>query len=173
MAWLAARRVSARQPSYLFLLAQKNVTQKEGLNTSLFEGRAAAAHLRPRLWHENIHRMTATCTSLTPNRSSPPRLAPAGHRGDAESLNLSEETDAVARCLFSCQSLGRQPSSRSEKAKWAGVQALCFGDFHLGPQMKVTRLPGRNPARCTASAKALRISEPRRARALKMAPCES
>jgi hypothetical protein len=26
-------------------------------------------------------------------------------------------------------------------------RALCFGDFHLGPQMKVTRQPGRNPAR--------------------------
>ena len=26
------------------------------------------------------------------------------------------------------------------------VQALCFGDFHLGQQMKVTRPPGRNPA---------------------------
>ena len=29
----------------------------------------------------------------------------------------------------------------------AGVEAVCFGDFHLGPQMKVTRLPGRNPGR--------------------------
>jgi hypothetical protein len=28
-----------------------------------------------------------------------------------------------------------------------GVQPLCFGDFHLGPQMKVTRPPGRDPAR--------------------------
>jgi hypothetical protein len=36
--------------------------------------------------------------------------------------------------------------SRSETAKWAGVGALCFGDFHLGQQMKVTRKPGRNPA---------------------------
>ena len=26
------------------------------------------------------------------------------------------------------------------------VEALCFGDFHLGQQMKVTRLPGRDPA---------------------------
>ncbi len=25
-------------------------------------------------------------------------------------------------------------------------QALCFGDFHLGQQMKVTRPPGRDPA---------------------------
>ena len=26
------------------------------------------------------------------------------------------------------------------------VRALCFGDFHLGQQMKVTRPPGRDPA---------------------------
>ena len=26
------------------------------------------------------------------------------------------------------------------------IQALCFGDFHLGQQMKVTRPPGRDPA---------------------------
>jgi hypothetical protein len=50
-----------------------------------------------------------------------------------------------------------QPSpfacSRSVAAKWAGVQALCFGDFHLGPQMKVTRLSGRDPTRCIAGKK--------------------
>jgi len=27
-----------------------------------------------------------------------------------------------------------------------GIQALCFGDFHLCQQMKVTRPPGRDPA---------------------------
>ena len=30
----------------------------------------------------------------------------------------------------------------------AGVEGLCFGDFHLARQMKVTRPPGRDPARC-------------------------
>jgi hypothetical protein len=30
--------------------------------------------------------------------------------------------------------------------EWFCIQALCFGDFHLGQQMKVTRLPGRDPA---------------------------
>ncbi|MDO9314900.1 MAG: hypothetical protein Q7T97_10190, partial [Burkholderiaceae bacterium] len=32
--------------------------------------------------------------------------------------------------------------------KSAGVQALFFGDFLLCQQKKVTRPPGRNPARC-------------------------
>jgi hypothetical protein len=36
---------------------------------------------------------------------------------------------------------------REERAAWFCIQPLCFGDFHLGPQMKVTRPPGRDPAR--------------------------
>ena len=35
-----------------------------------------------------------------------------------------------------------------EVNKVAGVEGLCFGDFHLARQMKVTRPPGRDPARC-------------------------
>jgi hypothetical protein len=41
---------------------------------------------------------------------------------------------------------GRPPD---RVAKWhgqIGVQALFFGDFFLGQQKKVTRLPGRDPA---------------------------
>ena len=41
---------------------------------------------------------------------------------------------------------GRPPD---RVAKWHGqirVQALFFGDFFLGQQKKVTRLPGRDPA---------------------------
>jgi hypothetical protein len=33
------------------------------------------------------------------------------------------------------------------------IQRLCFGDFHLAQQMKVTRLPGRDPARSQAREK--------------------
>ena len=36
--------------------------------------------------------------------------------------------------------LSKQMSAR------IGIQALCFGDFHLCQQMKVTRPPGRDPA---------------------------
>jgi hypothetical protein len=28
-----------------------------------------------------------------------------------------------------------------------GIEVVCFGDFHLDQQMKVTRPPGRDPAR--------------------------
>ena len=48
--------------------------------------------------------------------------------------------------LFPMGRTRQSACSRSETAKWAGVRALCFGDFHLGQQMKVTREPGRDPA---------------------------
>ena len=40
------------------------------------------------------------------------------------------------------------PTARSGQAALYVVafEALCFGDFHLGLQMKVTRPPGRDPA---------------------------
>ena len=65
------------------------------------------------LWHENTYRTPATVTALMPNRLFSFRLDPAGHRredpqGRAVSipsrLNVSEETEAVARRMFSSQS---------------------------------------------------------------------
>jgi hypothetical protein len=42
---------------------------------------------------------------------------------------------------------GRKPNvdRRRSGPNVSGHQALCFGDFHLGQQMKVTRLSGRDP----------------------------
>ena len=43
---------------------------------------------------------------------------------------------------------GGQTEARvRSKPTVSGHQALCFGYFHLGQQMKVTRPPGRDPAR--------------------------
>src|SRR5687768_10725997 len=41
----------------------------------------------------------------------------------------------------------RSPEAPEQDGIWVCIEALCFGDFHLGQQMKVTRPPGRNPAR--------------------------
>jgi hypothetical protein len=35
---------------------------------------------------------------------------------------------------------------REERMKGAAFKPLCFGAFHLGPQVKVTWPPGRDPA---------------------------
>ena len=45
--------------------------------------------------------------------------------------------------------LRSRPESRAltpQMSGQIGIQALCYGDFHLCQQMKVTRLPGRDPA---------------------------
>ena len=69
----------------------------------------------------------------------------------------SGEMSVVSRtgCAKAPSRAGRRriwPSTDSlvayEPSKVAGVEGLCFGDFHLAPQMKVTRPPGRDPARC-------------------------
>ena len=158
-----ARRVSARLPSNFHLLAQMKVTKAKGLEHQPFEWFASATRLLPRLWHENTHRTTLSVTSLTFSRSSSFRLDPAGPRRDGvpqwsrygATVATARAKPVAAHPLGSSVTLpmGRtrkSACSRSETAKWAGVGALCFGDFHLGQQMKVTRPPGRNPARSTA-----------------------
>src|SRR4029450_3136981 len=56
------------------------------------------------------------------------------------------ETTSVMRV----QASTTRPSGPLDRAAKRDAQmrlkALCFGDFHLGQQMKVTRLPGRDPA---------------------------
>ena len=53
----------------------------------------------------------------------------------------------------------RPRQSAAKRSAHMCVQALCFGYFHLGQQMKVTRPPGRDPARPR------RDNHPRRKRA--------
>jgi hypothetical protein len=157
--WARARRVSARLPSNFHLLAQMKVTKAKGLEHQPFDLFASATRLLPRLWHENVQRTTLSVTSLTFSRSSSFRLDPKGpRRGGVPQWARYGATVAAAKAqpvaahpLESSVALpmGRtrqSACSRSKQAKWAGVGALCFGDFHLGQQMKVTRQPGRDPA---------------------------
>jgi hypothetical protein len=46
--------------------------------------------------------------------------------------------------------LQRRRQLAAKRSAQIRVQALCFGDFHLGQQMKVTGQPGPDPARCRA-----------------------
>jgi len=175
----AARRVSARLPSNFHLLAQMKVTKAKGLEHQPFELFASATRLLPRLWHENVQRATLSLTSLTFSRSSSFRLDPAGPRRDGvprsvrpsavQSLPAAGGSSRATIAAARAQPVAAHPlessvplpmgrtrkstCSRSEQAKWAGVRALCFGDFHLGQQMKVTREPGRDPAGSLAESK--------------------
>jgi len=148
------------------------VTKAKGLQHQPFEWFASATRLLQRLWHENTHRTTLSVSSLRLSRSSSFRLDPAGPRRDgvriswltstAQSLPAAGGSSRATVAAARAQPVAAHPlessvpllmgrtrkstCSRSEQAKWAGVRALCFGDFHLGQQMKVTRQPGRDPA---------------------------
>ncbi len=143
------------------------VTKAKGLEHQPFDLFASATRLLRRLWHENIHRTTLSVTSLTFSRSSSFRLDPVGpRRSGMPEWSRYEATGAAAKAQPVAAQLATHPlgssvalpmgrtrqsaCSRSEPAKWAGVGALCFGDFHLGQQMKATRQPGRDPARSHA-----------------------
>ena len=140
------RRGSAPAGGSLFSAGPEKSNQKRGPEHQPFGDHASATRLLQRLWLENIRRTTASVTSLRFKHAVSTRLDPVG-----SSVWVLVPQPLSSTC------------SRSVTAKWAGVQALCFGDFHLGPQMKtgfggakVTRQPGRDPAGCTA--KRLRLA---------------
>jgi hypothetical protein len=131
-ALLAAGRVSARLPSNFLLLAQKKVTKEECLNTS---------HLSSSL------RLLAYFSGSGPRTFSEllPRLPRSGS-------NIRYRYASTLRVigLASCARASAVRLYPKRGHRMAGVQALCFGDFHLGRQMKVTRLSGRDPTQCHA-----------------------
>ena len=76
-------------------------------------------------------------------------------RSDALTAERSQLEPPEKRRGTRRQSKRKQPELRGRPESRAltqqtsgqiGIEALCFGDFHLCQQMKVTRPPGRNPA---------------------------
>ena len=165
--------VPARRPGNFHLLAQMKVTKAKCLNTHLakqllgkssrFTGteRAEAFPLgvarrfaalyswwleiaavdseqsRPSAIRSSAFKRTARPPRSLSNRWMDERL-PASEV--AKRRRVREETGRWPRFRKGRSSL--QPSTSHECV----FQALCFGDFHLGSQMKVTRPPRRNPA---------------------------
>jgi len=89
-----------------------------------------------------------------------PRTAPQARGTRARlRLKLSQHITGDFRPMKSRSdeaSRRKRPDDRGAPKRASGLQpyalhkcvfqALCFGDFHLGQQMKVTRPPGRDPA---------------------------
>ena len=65
-------------------------------------------------------------------------------RGFARPAPPSAVSDRGA-AEFPSGPLGALPQRAERKDRFC-IEPVCFGDFHLGPQMKVTRPPGRDPA---------------------------
>ena len=139
-----ACRVPARRPGNFHLRPQMKVTKAKGLNATPYGSFFAlrrpgpAGHLdAPTLIEATAHSTGPRCASA---------LGPADQcgRGLARPAPPSARP---ARCA------ARSPSGPPGRASGACrtherccVKGLCFGDFHLAPQMKVTRPPGRDPA---------------------------
>jgi hypothetical protein len=148
-------RVPARRPGNFHLSGQMKVTKAKALNaTPLMRSARCGAPAQRATWTPNC----PSCLSRT-RRRGPRKASPALIRWTP---GQSEARPRRARCRFDyrrCLQVARRTgrARREERAEWFCIQALCFGDFHLSQQMKVTRLPGRDPAsngynRITASA---------------------
>ena len=150
-------RVPARRPGNFHLLGQMKVTKAKALNAKPVLAFCARRHCaqratwKPRCrshlqfarrglalrrpWIQRDGRAAA-------QRSKRPKVQRG--RGFARPAPPSEVSDRGA-AEFPSGPLGAAPQRAERKARFC-IQGLCFGDFHLGPQMKVTRPPGRDPA---------------------------
>ena len=78
-----------------------------------------------------------------PRKASPALIRWTQGRCEARPRRVRRRFDQ-RWCLQVARRAGR--AQREERAERCCIEPLCFGDFHLGPQMKVTRPPGRDPA---------------------------
>jgi len=70
-----------------------------------------------------------------------------GARCGEPELTSATRSARLDRWCLSPRRAGQMEARLSKQSAFSGHQALCFGYFHLGQQMKVTRPPGRDPAR--------------------------
>jgi hypothetical protein len=75
------------------------------------------------------------------------RPAQCGSTRSGERLERGAKAFAlrVGRALRQVEQARRQPNSPAEASGSDRIEALCFGDFHLGQQMKVTGDAGPGP----------------------------
>ena len=157
-------RVPARRPGNFHLLAQMKVTKAKGLNTDLdgmlcCELERSLAHRRtsdgyladPSSRCDFIGRKAPLATRHCSDDLFDPgaRYEALGReRSKFEPQEIRRRNAASKSARKRCEPLGEtKPGALSKQMSGQiCIQALCFGDFHLCQQMKVTRPPGRDPA---------------------------
>ena len=177
-----ACRVPPRRAGNFHLEGQMKVTKAKALNTTpLARSARRRAPVRRATWKE------CDSSSLQRARRRGPRKAsPALIRW---TQGQSEARPRRANCRFELRrrvQVARRAgcAKREERAERCCIQPLCFGDFHLGPQMfakrgsahfaqrsyadtKVTWPPGRDPAmqrsQQRTSTKRTQVQSPREA----------
>jgi hypothetical protein len=137
-------RVPARRPGNFHLGGQMKVTKAKALNATPFMRSARFGAPAQRA----TGRGCGPSIFLRTRRRGPRRVSPALIRW---SKGRSEARLRRVRCRFDVRRRRQVArwaglARREERAEWFCLQALCFGDFHLSQQMKVTHPPGRDPA---------------------------
>ena len=164
--WLTASlcRVPSRRAGNFHLRGQMKVTKAKALDaTPLMRSARYGSPARRATWQ--------ACGA-----SNFLRARRRGHRSTSPARIRWTQGQSEARPrLTNCRQKGRRsvqwPAGRGSEAcrtrEWFCVEPLCFGDFHLGPQMKVTRPPGRDPAmqrsQQRTSTKRTQVQSPREA----------
>jgi hypothetical protein len=126
------------------LRGQMKVTKAKALNATPFMRSARCGTPTQRAtWNprgtSNLHR----ARRRGPRRASPAQIRWIPGQSAARPRRVSRRFD-WRRWLQVARRAGC--ARREERAERCCIQPLCFGDFHLGPQMKATRPPGRDPA---------------------------
>jgi hypothetical protein len=139
-----ACRVPARRPGNFHLRGQMKVTKAKALNATPFMRSARHGTPAQRATWKPCDKSNLQRT----RRRGPRKASPAQMRWTP---GQSAARPRRASCRFDWRrwlQVARRAgcARRGERAERFCIQPLCFGDFHLRPQMKVTRLPGRDPA---------------------------
>ena len=139
-----ACRVPARRPGNFHLRVQMKVTKANDLNATPFmrSARCGAPAQRAtwKLCRTSAPRRTRR---RGPRNASPAQIRWTQGQSEARPRRVSMSADSQHR-LQVARRAGRPKCE--ERTERFCIQPLCFGDFHLGPQMKVTRPPGQDPA---------------------------
>ena len=163
------RRVPARRPGNFHLLAQMKVTKAKGLNTDL-DGMLGQKLKRSLAYRDTTDHFLADPSSRCDFIGRKALLVlwrtsndPFGRAARSEVLlrqprkfepqEIRRREAASKSVRKRCEPLGgTKPGALTKQMSGQiGIQALCFGDFHLCQQMKVTRPPGRDPAPLTVN----------------------
>jgi len=139
-----ACRVPARRPGNFHLRGQMKVTKAKALNATPFARSArAGSPVRRATWKECGTADLQRSRRRGPRKASPARIRWTQGQSEARPRRANSYFDAPGRLQVARRA---GPAKREERTERFCIEPLCFGDFHLGPQMKVTRPPGRDPA---------------------------
>ena len=156
--------IPARRPGDFHLLAQMKVTKAKGLNTDL-DGMLGQKLKRSLAYRDTTDHFLADPSSRCDFIGRKALLVLWRTSNDPFGRRAPFDVLAIDRSKFEPQEIRRREAASKSARKRSeplgetkpgaltkkvfgqiGIQALCFGDFHLCQQMKVTRPPGRDPA---------------------------